>query len=124
MEGSICLNVEPDKMSIKIVDLDVRLLYWRRLSAMGKVDCFELAGMILWFPSSDHMPPHFHVKRLGHWEIRVFFMLCTHDELPFDLKWSGTLRGPSRKQLQSIQSKVLKHRATLLKEWEAKVCFK
>ncbi len=30
---------------------------------MGRVDAFSVAGLELWFNSSDHLPPHFHARR-------------------------------------------------------------
>ena len=59
---------------------------------MGKVEAFTLQGLHTWFNSSDHLPPHIHVKRRGAWEIRA------------------------------ILDAVLKHREALLLEWERKVC--
>ncbi|MBA2663238.1 MAG: DUF4160 domain-containing protein [Bradymonadaceae bacterium] len=38
---------------------------------MGKVDSFAIPGLELLFYSSDHPPPHFHVRKPGEWEIRV-----------------------------------------------------
>jgi hypothetical protein len=87
---------------------------------VGKVEVVVLKGLDLWFNSSDHLPPHFHAKRRGEWEIRVYFLLCTDDELAFDYKW--VKKNPSRKVLTKIRKAVVEHRAELLKEWEQKVC--
>ena len=32
---------------------------------MGKVDCISLTGLVLWFNSNDHRPPHFHAEHQG-----------------------------------------------------------
>jgi hypothetical protein len=32
---------------------------------MPKVESFELVGLVCWFWSNDHNPPHFHVKKEG-----------------------------------------------------------
>ena len=48
---------------------------------MGKVEAFTLEGLELWFNSSDHLPPHVHIKRRGKWEIRVFFLDCTDSKV-------------------------------------------
>lgn len=41
---------------------------------MGRVQAFSIPGLDCWFPSLDHDPPHFHVRRPGEWEIRVRIM--------------------------------------------------
>ena len=79
---------------------------------MGRVDAVALEGLDLWFNSSDHLPPHFHAKRRGEWEIRVYFLLCTDDELAFDVKWAK--KDPATKVLAGIRKVVVEHRAELL----------
>ena len=46
---------------------------------MGKVESFNLDGLDLFFNSHDHLPPHFHVRKPGQGEIRVFFLLCNQE---------------------------------------------
>lgn len=41
---------------------------------MARVRAFEIDGLVLWFFSYDHDPPHFHAKRAGEWEVRVYFL--------------------------------------------------
>ncbi len=41
---------------------------------MGELAAFSIEGMKIWFWSKDHNPPHFHVKRDGQYEYRVFFL--------------------------------------------------
>jgi hypothetical protein len=86
---------------------------------VGKVDAVVLEGLDLWFNSSDHLPPHLHARRRGEWEIRVYFLLCTDDELVFDCKW--TKKNPSAKVLARIRKAVVECRVELLSEWEQKV---
>ena len=87
---------------------------------VGKVEAVVLEGLDLWFNSSDHLPPHLHARRRGEWEIRVYFLLCTDDELAFDCKWAK--KDPTVKALARIRKAVVEHRAELLREWEQKVC--
>ena len=83
---------------------------------MPKVECFEIPGLYCWFWSNDHDPPHFHVKRDGEWEIKVKF--AEGEEEMFEQKWGDA---PSGKILRQLKKLVIRHRAALLAEWEAKV---
>jgi hypothetical protein len=83
---------------------------------MPKVDCFDIPGLVCWFWSNDHDPPHFHAKREGEWELKVMFL--DGEEDMFELKW-GTL--PKRKVLRQIAEAVHLNRVALLAEWEGKV---
>jgi hypothetical protein len=83
---------------------------------MPKVDCFVIPGLVCWFWSNDHDPPHFHVKREGEWEIKVNF-LAAEGEM-FELQWGSAPKG---KVLRQIARAVIANRAALLAEWEAKV---
>ena len=87
---------------------------------MGQVEAFTLQGLKLWFNSSDHLPPHVHVKRRGDWEIRVFFLECTENHLACEHNWGR--RSPSATERSAILEAVLEHRVALLEEWERKVC--
>jgi hypothetical protein len=87
---------------------------------LGQVEAFAIEGVKLWINSSDHAPPHFHAKRRGQWEIRVFFLECTEHRLSFNVKWGR--RGPSAADRAAILELVLEQRAALLQEWEQKVC--
>lgn len=86
---------------------------------MGRVDAFVLQGLELWFNSSDHLPPHIHVKRRGEWEIRVFFLLCSDSHLEFNRKWGR--KDPPVATKAAIREAVVEHRVELLREWEQKV---
>ncbi len=86
---------------------------------MGRVDAFAIGGLDLWFNSHDHGPPHFHARRPGEWEVRVYFLFCTENVLDFDVKWG---REPPRIHIQKLLHQVATKRAELLEEWERKVC--
>jgi len=88
---------------------------------MGRVGAFGVAGLDLWFTSSDHLPPHFHASRRGQWEVRVFFLLCTDRHLEWSLKWKDRRRTISRGVLESLRERSIRFRVQLLEEWEAKV---
>ena len=85
---------------------------------MGRVDAFGLDGLELLFYSNDHRPPHLHVIRRGHWEIRVWLLTTTAKELSFERKWGAAPSGADQKR---IRAKVDECRVALLAEWEAKV---
>lgn len=86
---------------------------------MGKLGCIEIAGLSLWFNSSDHLPPHFHANKPGEWEIRIYFLRCSEAGLDFDVKWGN---GPIGRHQRELLRMVLANRTTLLEEWEQKVC--
>ena len=89
---------------------------------MGKVTVIAIAGLDLWFNSSDHLPPHFHVTKGGQWEIRVYWLTTTEAALTWDLKWpkkKGT--GPSAAMQKELRKAVVANRAALLTEWQEKV---
>ena len=88
---------------------------------MGRVSAFEIDGMDLWFNSSDHLPPHFHARKPGSWEIRVFFLLCSDGHLESEKKWPPGRPSPRNREREAILRATLEHRAELLEEWEQKV---
>ncbi|MFU8805113.1 MAG: DUF4160 domain-containing protein, partial [Bradymonadaceae bacterium] len=81
---------------------------------MGKVDAFAIEGLTVFFYSSDHRPPHIHIKKVGEWEMRVYFITSTEDELDYEIKWPKTSGGPRRKVIGEILEQVLAHKAELL----------
>ena len=83
---------------------------------MAKVDCIEIPGLVCWFWSNDHNPPHFHVKRTGEWELKVTFQADVSEM--FELQWGDQ---PSGKVLRKIAKAVESNRAALLAEWQEKV---
>jgi hypothetical protein len=52
-------------------------------------------------------------------EIRVYFLLCTDDELAVNFKWAKNK--PSAKVLARIRKAIVERRVELLREWEQKV---
>jgi len=89
--------------------------------AMPRVECLELPGLDAWFNSSDHGPPHFHVREKGQWEIRVYFRSCVEGYLDFSEKFRLGKRGPSPKDRTIILKAVLSDRDRLYLEWQARV---
>jgi hypothetical protein len=87
---------------------------------MGKVDCFEISGIEVYFNSSDHLPPHFHAGKPGEWGIRVYLQTTTSDFLDYKVIWplGG---GPRAPVLKELRESVIAHREDLLLEWERKV---
>jgi hypothetical protein len=88
---------------------------------VGRVEAFSIAGLDLWFNSSDHLPPHFHARRAGEWEVRVFFLLCTDTHLETSVKWRHRKRSIGRKHLETLREAAVQFREQLLEEWEVKV---
>lgn len=86
---------------------------------MGRVESFSASGLDMWFNSHNHVPPHFRARKPGSWEIRVFVLTCAYGNLDFEIKWGGR---PSAKEVKQLESAVVRCRAALLEEWEAKVC--
>ena len=78
-----------------------------------------MTGLDLWFNSHYHPPPHFHARRPGMWEIRIYFSTCTLRRVDYDLKWR---RSPTGSELRMLVENAVRHRDALAKEWETKVC--
>lgn len=75
----------------------------------------------MWYHSSDHLPPHFHCKKVSEWEIRVYFLDCSEEDgLAYDVKWGRDPGGRFRRELNDL---VMQNRLRLLREWEEKVVF-
>ena len=84
---------------------------------MAVIRAFSIAGMKLWFYSSDHDPPHFHAKRNGEWEMRVKFL--ENEEEMLELIWRKTSKSSvSARDKKLLQEMVDEHRPALLREWE------
>lgn len=99
-------------------------LYFFSEGVMGKLDAFKIPGLYLYFLSSDHRPPHFHVHRRGEWEIRVYFLECTRRKLHYDIKWLKVPESSINGYVSEILSMTLAHRVALLGEWNEKVAEK
>jgi hypothetical protein len=95
---------------------------------LGTVSAFTIQGLDIYFNSSDHRPPHFHVEFID-WQIRVFIdSTSTENGLHFEYKEPKNppknFRGITKKQRKELLEMVVNHRAALLLEWEQKVCVK
>jgi hypothetical protein len=88
---------------------------------MGKVEAILIAGLDLWFNSSDHVPPHFHARKPGQWEVRVDILACRPGHLVFTMKWPPNPSGPNRAERERLLTETLSNREALLAEWETKV---
>ncbi len=83
---------------------------------MALVRAFSLPGIRCWFYSNDHDPPHFHAKKDGEWEVRVFFLEGRDSILQEKWKWNRTaMRNDLRRDLIRLATE---YRQELLKEWE------
>lgn len=91
---------------------------------MAKVSAMAIPGLDLWFNTSDHLPPHFHARKPGTWEVRVYPVECSVGRLVFSMKWPRRGAGPSRRERRVILQATLEHRVKLLEEWETKVAKK
>jgi hypothetical protein len=85
---------------------------------MGIVKAFKLPGIDMWFPSGDHQPPHFHARRPGHWEARVYFLNSEDAMIEIVRPIDASIHGKDRKMLHDAVTRD-KNRDLLLKEWEA-----
>lgn len=84
---------------------------------MSEVNAFSIDGIKLWFPSNDHEPPHFHAKRNGEWEVRVFFLI--NEQEMFEFKWRKTAKVRMSKQdKEQIVEMVNMHRDALFEQWD------
>lgn len=68
----------------------------------------------MWFWPNDHKPPHFHAKRSGEWEIRVYFLRVPNEMV--ELVWAE--REPANQVLRDLVTFAERHRRDLLSEWE------
>jgi hypothetical protein len=86
---------------------------------MAKLECFAIPGVELWFFSQDHLPPHFHAKRRGQWEVRVFFLEGSRGKM-FEVVWIKVKEVP-KGDLKLLEENVSGKRVEILGEWERKV---
>lgn len=87
---------------------------------MGRVESIAVDGLILFFHSADHRPPHFHARKPGHWEIRVFIEDTTEETLSFDIKWPRKAVF-SANVLRALGCLVAGNKTALIQEWTDKV---
>lgn len=94
---------------------------------MGKVKDFRVQGLKAFFNSNDHYPPHFHVKKVHMWEIRVFLLTSTkeiglHYEVKFiNKKKKADITSRSKKEILDF---VIQNKENLLADWAMQVCVK
>ena len=62
-------------------------------------------------------PPHFHAKKEGIWEVRVYFLEASSNM--FKIKWGD--KAFSAKDRKALEEMVKVCRDEILKEWETKV---
>ena len=86
---------------------------------MAKLERFTIPGVELWFFSNDHLPPHFHAKRKGQWEVRVYFLESRTSEM-FNVVWPRGKEIP-RSDTKLLEEMVFEYCIDILEEWEAKV---
>jgi hypothetical protein len=89
---------------------------------VGSVTAFSIPGLDLWFNSSAHLPPHFHARKPGRWEVRVFILDCAPARLALTVKWPRHGGGgPRGRERRALLEGTLANRLELLLEWERKV---
>jgi hypothetical protein len=79
---------------------------------VATVTAFPLSGLKIWFWSNDHEPPHFHVKKVGEWEIKVSFLEDSSRMI------EEVFGKPSAKVLREIKELAEQHRPELLQQWQ------
>ena len=82
---------------------------------MARVGAFEISGIYMWFPSGDHEPPHFHARRPGEWDAKVYIQSTAAEMIRVTRPPDGKIKGTDRK---AILAGVEANRADLLAEWE------
>ena len=92
---------------------------------MGRIGEFNIEGLQAFFRSSDHRPPHFHVKKAGKWEIRVYILTSSKNGLDYSFKFpknkSALLSSQEEKEILGF---VIDNREKLLLDWQTKVIVK
>jgi hypothetical protein len=79
---------------------------------LGTLTSFVIAGLDLWFNSDDHLPPHFHAEKPGHWEVRVLFLRDEAEML--EVRWTTKKAKPGKRDLRELAARVESHRSSLL----------
>lgn len=105
--------------------LNVSLLeYWENFY-LGRIEEFNLKGLQAFFRSSDHHPPHFHVKKPGMWEIRVYVLTSSKNELDYSFKFpKNNSIDLTSKEKKAILAFITSNREKILIDWSTKVCVK
>lgn len=88
---------------------------------MSQLEAFEIPGLVIVFYSNDHAPPHFHVKRRGEWELRVFFLECTATHLESEAVFSKKGKAINPTQRKDLCRLIQRHRRAVLRQWQRAV---
>jgi hypothetical protein len=92
---------------------------------LGRIEEFSLQGLQAFFRSNDHRPPHFHVKKSGVWEIRVYVLTSSKNGLDYSFKFPKNKSvNLTSKEKKAILSFVIENREKLLLLWSTQVCVK
>ncbi len=92
---------------------------------MGRIEYLNYQGLQAFFRSNDHHPPHFHIKKAGIWEIRVYILTSSTNGLDYSFKFpknQSVILTPKDKKTNLLF--VTSNREKLLLDWETQVCVK
>jgi hypothetical protein len=92
---------------------------------LGRIEEFSFQGLRAFFRSNDHRPPHFHVKRPGRWEIKVYILTSSKNRLDYSFKFpkNNSVILTSQEE-KAILGFVTRNREKLLLDWQTQVCIK
>lgn len=97
----------------------------KRNCYLGKIEYFSPQGLQAFFRSNDHRPPHFHVKKAGMWEVRVYILTSSKNGLDYSFKFpKNNSASLSSKEKKAILGFVTSNREKLLSDWSDQVCVK
>jgi hypothetical protein len=92
---------------------------------LGRIEGFSFQGLQAFFRSNDHRPPHFHVKKPGSWEIRVYILTSSKNRLDYSFKFpKNNSVILTSQQEKAIFDFVASNREKLLSDWQTQVCVK
>ncbi len=97
------------------------LWYNQEEQALVKADK-QLEGLLIMFHSNDHEPAHFHCRKNGEWEVRVYIRESREDSLYYQIKWSVKSIGPDKNDIDRLYKYVTENKQSLEYEWKNKVC--
>ena len=82
---------------------------------MARVEAFKVGGILMWFPSGDHGPAHFHARKAEHWVAKVYLQEGAEQMIELIRPPGAKMKRADRK---AIVAGVEEHRLALLAEWE------
>lgn len=92
---------------------------------MGRIEYFSSQGLEAFFRSNDHRPPHFHVKKTGMWEVRVYILTSSENSLDYSFKFpKNNSVALTSKEKKNILRFIISNREKLLLDWSTQVCVK